>query len=175
MNKLVLTIVILAVTPAAWPDVAAVVTGDVDEVTSLDEVLIQGDRTLSAARKAMIEAEDRFYARWNALNKDPMYAISCRRQMVRVNFSARVCEPGFLADSAAADAARMHIVVDDKLITAADAPVVMLRAAELKKRTLAMIEKDPALKRALLERARLQQHYVELRKEKFKDHWIVWN
>jgi hypothetical protein len=46
---------------------------------------------------------------------------------------------------------------------------------QMKKRTLEMIGKDPELKRALLERARLEQHFEELRREKFKDHFIVWD
>jgi len=46
---------------------------------------------------------------------------------------------------------------------------------ELRKRTLDMLNKDPELKRALLERARLEQHYEALRKEKFRHRWIVWD
>ncbi len=45
--------------------------------------------------------------------------------------------------------------------------------ADLKARTLQLLDKDPELLRALLERARLERYYNDLRARKFKNRWIV--
>ena len=54
----------------------------------------------------------------------------------------------------------------------------VIRAAamvEMRKRVLERLKKDPDLLRALLERAKLQQHYEALRKKKFENAWVVWD
>jgi len=43
----------------------------------LDEVLVQGTR-LRELKKAIVVAEDRFYARYNELNKRDLFDIECR-------------------------------------------------------------------------------------------------
>jgi len=43
----------------------------------LDEVLVTGTR-LSELKKAIVEAEDRFYARYNELNTAQLFDIECR-------------------------------------------------------------------------------------------------
>lgn len=157
----------------------AVTPPNVDDVRDLDEVIVQGDRTLSAARKAIIDAENRFYARWNLLNTDDQYDIKCYQYIpTGTHFSYRICEPRFVEESTVAETQRLLDVANRGAGTFQSGvvePLIMLRMAELKKRTVAMVEKDPELKRALLERARLAEHFEALRQEKFRHRWIVWD
>jgi hypothetical protein len=46
---------------------------------------------------------------------------------------------------------------------------------EMRKHTLQMLDRDPELRRALLEHARLTQMYEELRARKFQGRSAVWD
>lgn len=169
---------VIAATPALGlaARTEAVTPGDIDGVKSLDEVVVTGDRTLSAARKAIVEAEDRFYRRWNALNDDRLFDITCAMVTpTGSHLSVRVCQPRFVDESDRAEAVRALGVLNGAFVPGADGGYVAALNLELRRRTLKALNTDPELKRALIERARLQQHYEALRKEKFKDRWIVWN
>lgn len=183
--RLALFLPLLAVSlPAFATKTEAITPPDIDAVTTLDEVVVTGDRTLFAARQALIEAEDRFYARWNVLNDDKRFDVHCSEETPHDHPSRivrRICQPGFIAQLEQVESDR---VLTSILGTASSQGGVVSVASmqaeqsllreEMKKRTLAMINRDPELKRALLERARLEQHFEALRREKFKDRWIVW-
>jgi hypothetical protein len=179
MKALMPLAALLMVSAAVAGKTVAVAPSNVDDVTELDEVIVTGDRTLSAARKAIVDAEDRFYARWNELNPDKLYDIKCfEYTRTGTHFKFRACQPRFFEESSLAESRRLMDVANlgnGTFQAGADVPLNLLFMAELKRRTLVMIEKDPELKRALLERARLAQYYEELRKEKFRHHFIVWD
>ncbi len=171
--------------PALAGKTEAVLTAPVSTIQSLDEVLIEGDQTLSAARIAVVVAEDRFYARWNEVNRDPRFRMHCNRETPRDHpslMTERVCRPAFL-DRIDEEAARQTMAGlqgamggdGTVVVLPTPEPQILALRAEMRKRTLEMIRKDPQLKRALLEHARLVQHFEELHKAKFKDHWIVWD
>lgn len=172
--------------PALAGKVEAVAPSNLGEVNSLEEVVIQGDRTLSAARNAMVDAENRFYARWNDLNDDRRFDVRCHNEIPSDHPSRiwhRVCQPAFLEDLVQVASAEFVQAmqggttagVGQVMLPSSNPARVMLMRAEMKKRTLAMLQKDPELMRALLEHARLQEHFEALRKEKFRDRWIVWD
>ena len=186
MKPLAALLLSLVAAPALAGKVEAVAPSNVGAVSSLEEVVIQGDRTLSAARKAMVDAEDRFYARWNDLNDDRKFDIRCHNEIPSDHPSRiwhRVCQPAFLEDMVQVASAEFVQAMQggttagrgQVMLPSSNPGQVMLMRAEMKKRTLAMLQKDPELMRALLERARLEQHFEALRKEKFKDRWIVWD
>jgi hypothetical protein len=174
----------LSAAPTLAAKATAVLPADIGDLSTLDEVVVTGERSLSAARMAIIEAEDRFYARWNSLNDDRRFDIHCREETPRDHHSRitrRICEPGFVDQAEQVTAERAMLEMqggmsgDGRTVqVGSTAPQMMLMRQELRKRTLAMLEKDPELARALVERARLAQHFDELRREKFKDRWIHW-
>jgi len=186
MKPLAALLLSLVAAPALAGKVEAVAPSNVGAVSSLEEVVIQGDRTLSAARKAMVDAEDRFYARWNDLNDDRKFDIRCHNEIPSDHPSRiwhRVCQPAFLEDMVQVASAEFVQAMQggttagrgQVMLPSSNPGQVMLMRAEMKKRTLAMLQKDPELMRALLEHARLQQHFEVLRKEKFRNRWIVWD
>jgi hypothetical protein len=175
MRRLVMLLAALLAAPVLAQKTTALAPENLDDIQALEEIVVSGDRTLSAARQAIVEAENRFYDRWNALNTERQYDITCRPYTpTGTRLSTRVCQPRFVEESTQAEAARLLQITNGSYMSGSDAPRQALLVAELKRRTLEMVNKDPDLKRALLERARLEQHYEALRKEKFKDRWIVW-
>lgn len=132
------------------------------EVETLDEVVVNGNlSSLSGLRSAIVAAEDRFYARWNELNADDQYDIQCRieaptgRRLFR-----RTCMPRIVDDLTHAIAmglVRGNSDTNAQYKTSED--VRLAAARELKRRTLLLLEQDPELRQALLERARLSELY----------------
>lgn len=183
MRKWLWILLVAAPVPALAAGTVAVVPGDPGEVKSLEEVIVTGERSLSAARMAIIAAEDRFYARWNSLNDDRRFDISCHEETPRDHHSRilrRVCEPAYIAQMTGQEGQQLMMAMqggmsaDGAVIAPPSGAPALVLQQELRKRTLEMLGKDPELLRALLERARLEQHYETLHKEKFKDRWIVW-
>jgi hypothetical protein len=163
--------------PALAGETVALTPPNLADVDSLEEIIISGDRdSLSGARKAMVEAEERLYARFNELNKDDAFDIVCSEYApTGTLLRRRVCEPRGLERWTSAEAQSILFSTEGTVTPNASASMKPVFVAESKKRMLDLIRKDPQLLRALLERARLEKHYEEIRKEKFKEHWIVWD
>lgn len=153
----------------------AITPVDVTQVKALDEIVVGGDRnSLSAARKAVVEAEDRFYARFNAINDDPAYDMRCSRRAPTGSLvERRVCLPRLVDDAIEANTQEMLRTTGGPVYVVPPETLYASAIPEQKRRMLALLKKDPELLRALLERARLQQHYDELHKRKFDGHWVV--
>ncbi len=64
------------------------------------EVTVSAIRQLAQLRKEMLVAEDRFIAKYNELNKEREYAISCTDEAhTGSRFLRRVCRPKFVANA----------------------------------------------------------------------------
>lgn len=146
----------------------------------LDEVLITARTdSLSSLRQALIDAEDRFYARLNELNEDDALDILCRTEApTGARLKRRTCAPRLLDDASREQA--MLLVAGSggtggnlKLKSTGD--LRAMAAEELKRRTLPLLDTDPALRQALLERTRLQQMYDDLRRRKLDGKIVVWD
>ncbi len=166
--------------PVLAGETAALAPTNVMEIKELDEIVVTGDLdSLSGAKLAVVEAEDRFYARYNELNKDDRYDISCNLETPKDHhsrISTRVCEAQFVSDGTHDEAVRLLTApAESNVRLASTESMRMAGKAELRRRTLELLSKDPELLRALLERTRLQEHYVALGREKFKDGSIVWD
>jgi hypothetical protein len=183
MKKLALFVLAAATAPAWAEKTVAVTPAELDQIRELEEVVVTGDRKLSAARKAIVEAEDRFYSRWNEINGDHAFDILCYSDApTGTRIISRVCVPVFVMNIQAAAAQETMMAMQGGMsleggtVVLSDAtPRLMLERDALKKRMLEMANSDPELKRALIERARLDQYYPKLRKEKFKGRLIVWD
>ncbi len=156
----------------------AVALGDIMEVKTLEEVIITGDARLSSARKAIVKAEDRFYDRFNALVPDPSLHVNCAIETPTGHrLSYRVCRPRYVEDATHDEAmALFRAFTDGNVIHLRSVQEIMdARAVELRGKMRELVDTDPKLRRALLERARLQEHLDVLRKEKFRNRRVVWD
>lgn len=151
---------------------------DIMTVTTLDEVVVTGKLdSLSGLRVALIEAENRFYERWNDLNDDDRLDVHCRTEApTGTRLVQRRCDP-LLVDEKTRESALTFMGVSNGTAEYQSIYAIRLQAAaELRQRTLLMLEHDAELRRALLERARLQQLYEARRKEKFSNgRWLAWD
>src|SRR5687767_3099518 len=78
MKHLLSLLFTLLAVPVLAGETVAVAPPNIMDVDALEEVIIEGDRdSLSAARKAIDEAEDRLYSRYNELNDADAYDIEC--------------------------------------------------------------------------------------------------
>jgi hypothetical protein len=163
--------------PAASRDVRAVTPGDVMAVRDLEEVVIAGnDASLRAARKALIEAEDRFHARFNALNTDHRFDIVCHEEAATGTLiRQRNCGARAIEDDTHEEAQRLLSTVQGNVRIASVEDLQMSWQVRLRDMAKERVGKDPELRRALLERIRLQQHLDALQRRKFAGRMVVWD
>ncbi len=146
----------------------------------LAEIIVTARQdSLSSLRLALVDAEDRFYARWNELNKDDALDIVCRTEApIGTRLKRRTCAPRLL-DEANREQAMMMLSgnagAGGSVRAKGTGDLRTQAAAELKRRTLPLLDTDSRLRQALLERTRLQQMYDELRRDKLEDRLFVWD
>lgn len=137
------------------------------------EFVIQKDPPTDPAelRKALTQAEDRFYARYNELNKDDEYDIICRAVVqTGKRLAERSCEPRFV-DDVKRDSSSANLS-SSRAVGGGSAPMstssytkVNEKYEEFRKRMQSLASEDPALQGALAERNRLDQAYRALQKK----------
>ena len=173
----ILALALLSALPAAASQVNAVTPADVSQVKDIEEIVVAGDRdSLSAARKAVVEAEDRFYARYNAINDDHAFDMRCSERAPTGSIIVRrMCMPRLVDDAIEANTQEMLRTTGGPVYVVPPEVLYASAIPEMKRRMLALVKKDPELLRALLERTRLQQHFDALNKRKFDGHWAVWD
>lgn len=150
---------------------------DVFSVSTLDEVVVTGRLgSLSGLRKALIEAEDRFYERWNVLNDDDRLDVQCRTEAPTGHrLYQRKCNARVLDDYTREQALALFNSTGGNLRTRSEGDLRQDVARELTARTLRMLDADPELRLALLQRARLQQLYDDLRAKKLDGRRMAWD
>ena len=144
----------------------------------IESVIVSGHlNKLSEVRKAITNAEDRFYARYNELNKDDDFDIECSMEApTGTRFKARECLPKFAAARTKEDVDALFskaTAVDGGVFKPWAGAMISNRMPELKSRMMQIVKSDPELLRLLRERARLEQHYKELSEKKFKGRFIA--
>lgn len=148
---------------------------DIFAVSSLDELVVTGEREkITAARKALVEADDRFYEVFNAGNDNHDFDMLCHVEArTGTLIRQRVCTPRIVEEGTQAEAARLYLATEGNVMLTDPESIRANALVEMKKRMLERLKKDPELRRALLERAKLQQHYETLRKKKLDGRWAV--
>lgn len=177
VSSCVLALAFAASSLAAEADADTGQPQDLAKIRTLDEVLVTGDlTTLSGLHKAMVEAEERFYSRFNELNTDRNLDIRCRNEApTGSQLKRRVCVTAQADDLSHEQAMQF--------MTGQPTTVGFQSAGQLQRTTLPvltektreLLKTDPELLRALLEHARLQQMYEQMRKEKHRKHFFVWD
>jgi hypothetical protein len=160
---------------AVVPRAEIVTPSDIAKVKDLDEIIVSGNsKSLQAARQALVEAEDRFYARYNATNPDRAYDMLCHEEApTGTLIRKRYCQPRLVEDVLQADAQRMVTGTSGSIVGIEPELLRAKALVEIKRRLKDRVAKDPELLKALLERAKLQVHYEALRKEKLRGRAIV--
>lgn len=146
--------------------------------TETEEVIVSGRLdSLSAIVKAIETAEDRFLYRYNDLNDDWQYDVTCHVEApTGRRITMRRCETGYVAE-----AKRQNVVYGLlQYGTLAWSPVPEWTIAqshlkEFQAKMRQVVENDVELQRALVERSLLIERYEKIRKKKFEEQWIVWD
>jgi hypothetical protein len=144
----------------------------------IESVIISGHlNKLREVQKAIVDAEDRFYARYNQLNKNHDFDIECSVEApTGTRLEVRECLPKFAAALTKQDVRGLlssGTSVDGGVFKPSAGGLISNRMPELKSRMAQVVRSDPELQRLLRERALLAQHYKELSEKKFKGHLIV--
>jgi hypothetical protein len=169
-SVLLVSAILLACGPAFAVQAVAQPAGTTaPERVELDEVTVMGKK-LYQMRKEIVEAEDRFYAAFNELNTNDDYDVHCATEArTGTRIRNRVCKPVFYANAQENEARAM--------LTGDYAPpadlVALERSDDYRKGVLAVINKNPKLRRLVRERDELEQHYLKERQARFKGRWIL--
>ena len=152
---------------------------DLSQIKTLDEVVVSGKlTTLSGVHRAMVQAEDRFYERFNELIRktNRELTITCRNEApLGTNLKTRNCVTAKQDDLSHDQAMLLLSGHADSVGIQSAGQLQRIILPELRERTLKLLKTDDELLRALLEHARLQQIYDDMRKDKHKEHLAVWD
>lgn len=158
-----------AASSAAVPGSAISSAADTPPRQELGEVVVRGTR-LWQMRAAILEAEQRFYARYNELNTRDEFDVHCASEApLGTRLKQRVCRVAFIRDAQADYAQALFtggVAQDSQLVE-------LERRDEYHAHALAVINGDRRLRALARERERLQQRYEEERRKRFKDRWII--
>jgi hypothetical protein len=157
-----------------WALIGALLCGPLAEAeqSPLPEVEINAQREkLAVMRAEMIKLEDQFFTEYNKLNADHQYDVFCDREAeTGTLLKKRVCRPVFVSKATEEEA--------QALLRGESAPpanlTIMAKETDYEKNVLAVINKNPQLRKLVRERDALAKHYEAVRKAKFKGKIVVW-
>lgn len=147
-----------------------------------DEVVVQGERIrLHELRREAIAAEDRFFARYNELNKERRFDVHCAVETATGHrLSRRVCRPQYeiaAIQEAGAEGFRIRQYVQDPgnnargvIMPTPPVPAEVLIEAhrpDFQRHMQRMVSRNPELLQLLRERAQAEQRFVEERRRRF--------
>jgi len=153
------------------PPVAMAATeASTPQVAQLDEFVVKADH-LWQLRKAMVEAEDRFYARFNELNTNDDFDVDCTRDTpLGTHISRRRCQAHFYGQ-----ALQQEVSAALGGYYAPQAQLVYLeRVIDYRNNALQVINSDAQLRKLIRKREDLGKLYSRRQKEIFKGRWIDW-
>lgn len=140
----------------------------------LEEALVSG-RQLRQLRADIVDAEDRFYALFNELNRNDDYDVHCTRDApTGTRISHRVCRPVFYARAQEDEARAFLDEVQGFAAAVVPSPqvVALERNADMTRSMLEVINKDPRLVKLVREREQLEKKYIAERKKRMKGRLI---
>ncbi len=157
---------------AAAPDVAPpdiTPTAPAKPYEQLDEIIVQGTR-LWQMHKAITDADDRFFARYNEINKNHDFDVHCAMEApLGTKLKQRICRAAF-QEKAEEEWARALLQG-----TAANPPEVVRVAREdqYRKNLLDVVRGNPELMKMLRQRDALEKKYEAELKKRMKGKWIL--
>ncbi|HEY4214708.1 MAG TPA: hypothetical protein VGM84_24740 [Steroidobacteraceae bacterium] len=157
----------------AAPDVASpagtTATAPARPDEQLDEIIVQGSR-LWQMRKAITDADDRFFARYNEINKNHDFDVHCGMEApLGTRLKQRICRAAFQEK---ADEEWARALLNG---TAANPPEVVrvARDDEYRKNLLDVVRGNPELMKLLRQRDALEKKYEAELKKRMKGKWIL--
>ncbi|MEO8306546.1 MAG: hypothetical protein ABI616_00730 [Pseudomonadota bacterium] len=136
-----------------------------ESAVQLDEIAVNGKRWRELKRE-LIEAEDRFYKRFNKLNTNDDFDIHCRMDTpTGTLIPKRQCRIQFLANAEAINAREFLMGLTSGTGPTVHTPVAALmpqwveRREEYRQTPRALLEKDPELMALATNWVRLQEQY----------------
>jgi hypothetical protein len=137
----------------------------------LDEVLVQAEREkLNAMHQEVLQLEDQFFDKFNALNTDHRFNIHCRMEAATMTLiRKRVCRPEF---SDEAEREESVAFLDGHAAPWARS-VARAKDLELKDHLRKMTARDPELRKALVAWGQAKDKFEKMRAAAMKDHVIV--
>jgi hypothetical protein len=171
MHPICRPLLISALLAAAAP--ACFGAAPIDEPTNLDEVTVNGERVkVEALRKQIVQLEDQFYDRYNALNPVDDFDVHCIEEAkTGTRFIKRSCRAVYQEKAIAEEGQaafkvlqRMHPQNGNKPLSDGGPPVpstleIQRRLPEYKKNLEAVTRKHPELAALLEERGKLIERY----------------
>jgi len=146
--------------------------------TDTEEVIVSGrlDK-LSSVVKAIATAEDRFLNRYNDLNDNWQYDVTCLVEApTGRRITMRRCETGYVAEAKRQDAVYGLLQYGNLgWSPLPESTIVQSHLKEFQAKMRQIVENDVELQRALVERSLLIERYEKIRKKKFEEQWIVWD
>jgi hypothetical protein len=139
----------------------------------LPQVEINAQREkLHVMRAEMIKLEDQFFAEYNKLNTDHQYDVFCDVEAeTGTLIRKRVCRPVFVSRATEEEA--------QALLRGDSAPpanlTILAKEPDYEKNVLAVINKNPQLRKLVREREALEKRYDAVRKQKLKGKIFVFD
>jgi hypothetical protein len=149
--------------------------------TETEEILVRGTR-LYELRAAIIAAEERFYARYNELNKVDDFDIQCTvAAPTGSRLKQRTCQTKLQARAQQEQGREFLQMVQDQAAggTGGMPPstdpdsAFLARYQDYKENVLYLLKMNPELRRLVREREEAEKRYDTQRKRQFKGRWLA--
>ena len=139
----------------------------------LEEIIIDARKQkLSQLHLEIEKSEDAFYDTYNQVNTAPEYQVRCRVEMsTEMRMRTHVCTPRFADTAGEAEVQGILRGYPEKPASM----VINEKLQDYNKHLRDLVLKDPKLRAALLDYYALTKHYEDVRGEKFKGKWFVWD
>jgi len=153
-----------------------------EQSAELDEVVVNGAQ-LDQVMKELVEAEDRFFRRYNELNTKDDFDIQCQKEArIGTRLQKRHCRAGFEEKAIAEEgqeAGKIFQSIQDQFRQGASSPVIQggplvpgvqvveMRRPEFREHMKDVVSQNPELIELLQQHAELIERYNELQRKLF--------
>ncbi len=174
-NRLWILLAMAALSPGAF-------AASTEQGPDLDEVVVNGAQ-LDQVMKELVEAEDRFFRRYNELNTKNDFDIQCQKEArIGTRLKKRHCRAGFEEKAIAEEgqeAGKIFQSIQDQFRQGASNPVVgggplvpgvqvmEMRRPEFREHMKEVVSRNPELIELLQKHAELIDRYNDLRRKLF--------
>ena len=165
---LALLVAVMALPIAALGKGEGASTGVASNNETIDDIVVVGQKSLSAMRKDVFEAEEDFYSVFNKLNDEKDFEVRCHYEKATgTHIKNHVCRARFVTKAFSAHAARNRN--DLSRVANQDAnPAFAAKTAKYQEKVESLVATSPELQAAFL-------HYNEKRAQFFAEREEVAN
>ena len=162
--------IILALFIAVWTLPMAAVgqageasTGATSNNETIDDIVVVGQKSLSALRRDVYQAEEDFYVVFNRLNDERDYTVRCfYEKATGTNIKNHVCRARFVSKAYSAHAARNGNDLS-RVANQGNNPAMVEKTAGFQEKMETLIAANPELQEALIHYNTLRSQFAEQR------------